>query len=95
MGSTGHSEQIIIMKQDNLKFFKFCFFVSLLLSRVTVALPLSFLLPLVINPLKHTNRGMDTEVTIVLSHNNTSKVAMGDGGGHTYTNTVTDQSSHH
>jgi len=56
-----------------LRFFKFYFFVSLLLSGVTVALPLIFLLPLVIKPLKHTNMEMDTVVTIVLSHNDTSK----------------------
>lgn len=31
---------------------------------------------------KHTNRAMDTVVTIVLSHNDTSKVAVGGGEGH-------------
>lgn len=34
---------------------------------------------------KHTNRAMDTVVTIVLSHNDTSKVAVGGGEGHTDT----------
>lgn len=34
-----------------------------------------------IKPLKHTNREMDTVVTIVLSHNDTSKVAVGGGEG--------------
>lgn len=32
---------------------------------------------------------MDTVVTIVLSHDNTSKVAVGGERGHTDTNTVT------
>lgn len=64
-------------------FFRFYFFL-LLLSGVTVALPLSFLLPLVTKPLKHTNMEMDTVVTNVLSHNDTSKVAVrgGKGGAH-------------
>lgn len=66
---------------SSLGFSKFYFFVSLLLSGVTVALPLSFLLPLVIKPLKHTNKKMDTVDTIVLSHNDTSKVAVGGGEG--------------
>lgn len=37
-----------------------------------------------IKPLKHTNMEMDTVVTIVLSHNDTSKVAVrgGEGGAH-------------
>ena len=34
-----------------------------------------------IKPLKHTNREMDTVVTIVLSHKDTSKVAVGGGEG--------------
>lgn len=64
-----------------MRFFKFYFFVSLLLSGDTVVLPLNFIFPLMSKPLKHTNREMDTVVTIVLSHNNTSKVAVGGGGG--------------
>ncbi len=64
-----------------MRFLKFYFFVFLLISGVTVARPLSLLLPLVNKPLKHTNRMMDTVVTIVLSHNDTSKVAVGGGEG--------------